>query len=196
MIAKLNDAIVNGTGVGMPRGIIGSSSTVTVLKESAQAVDTVIYPNIVKMWNAIYGPWRRNAVWLINQDLEPQLDMLDFRPTAAAPTTPMIPTYLPGNTISGPGYSTLKGRPVIPCEACQKLGDVGDIILVDLAQYMTAMKQGGEVRTDVSIHLFFDQGVTAFRFIMRVAGQPWWNSPIKSAYGTVDRSWAAVMEAR
>ena len=46
-------------------------------------------------------------------------------------------------------------------------------MLVDLSQYLTATKAGG-VRSQTSIHLWFDQGMTAFRFDLRVAGQPWW----------------------
>jgi len=197
-IAKLNTAIISGDGVGKPLGILSSPSLVTVPRETVpanQGAATIIYPNIVKMWAALLGDWRRNAVWLINQDAESQLGFMDFRSNQAAPTTP-IPVYLPGNTISGDGYATLKGRPVIPVEACSALGSLGDIILVDLTQYMTATK-GQDIKTDVSIHLYFDQDLTTFRFVMRVAGQPWWSSVIapQNTPGS-NRSWAVTLAAR
>jgi HK97 family phage major capsid protein len=73
---------------------------------------------------------------------------------------------------------------------------VGDIILVDLSQYMTVTK--GDIRTDVSIHLYFDQDLTAFRFIFRVAGQPWWSNKIipqnpKDGTEAAKRSWAVAL---
>jgi HK97 family phage major capsid protein len=194
MVAKLNTAIINGTGAGQPLGILQSASLQTVAGKTGQGSTTVIYPNIVDMWNGLYGQWRRNAVWLVNQDVEPQLAMMAFQSLGTPAGT--IPVYLPGNTIANAGYDTLKGRPVIPCEACSVLGNVGDIILVDLSQYMTVTK--GDIRTDVSIHLYFDQDLTAFRFIFRVAGQPWWSNKIipqnpKDGTEAAKRSWAVAL---
>ena len=166
----------------------------TVAAKSGQGAGTVIFPNIVDMWASLYGQWRRNSVWLINQDVEPLLSYMAFQSGGTVPTSP-VPVYLPGNTIAGQGYDTLKGRPVIPVEACSVLGNVGDIILVDLTQYMTATK-GQDIKTDVSIHLYFDQDLTAFRFIMRVAGQPWWTTnitPQNPKDVNTKRSWAVTL---
>ena len=54
--------------------------------------------------------------------------------------------------------------------------------LADLTQYLTVVKAGG-VRSDTSIHLFFDQNTTAFRFVLRVAGQPWLSAAIARKSG-------------
>ncbi|MFN4017614.1 MAG: phage major capsid protein [Reyranella sp.] len=192
MVSKLNTAIVRGTGVGQPLGILNAGSTITVAKESGpQTADTVIYKNIVNMWSRLYAPCRRNAVWLINQDIEPQLLRMAFDEGA----TDKYPVYLPANGAAGSPYATLMGRPVVPVEACSTLGDLGDINLVDLSQYMTLTK-GGDIKTDVSIHLFFDQALTAYRFMFRVAGQPWWGSSVTPQFGTATRSWAVTLEAR
>jgi HK97 family phage major capsid protein len=205
MISKLNTAIIDGSGAGQPKGILQSlavngGSVVGVAGETGTNVNTgtILYPNIVKMWAALYGQWRRNAVWLINQDAEAALAYMDFRRagSSVSPPTSPVPVYLPDNNVSGPGFATLKGRPVIPVEACKALGTEGDIILVDLNQYLTCTK-GQDIKTDVSIHLYFDQDVTAFRFIMRVAGQPWWTSPIAPQQPTASlRSWAVTLQAR
>jgi HK97 family phage major capsid protein len=195
MIAKLNTAIINGTGVGQPAGIVGAASAVTVAAKSGQGANTVIFPNIIDMWTSLYAQWRRNAVWLINQDVEAQLNLMVWQTAGTIPAgTSPIPVFLPGNTIAGNGYDTLKGRPVIPCEACPALGSAGDIILVDLNQYMTATK-GQDIKTDVSIHLYFDQDLTAYRFIFRVAGQPWWTAPITPQNSAKARTWAVMLNA-
>lgn len=187
---KINDAIVNGTGAGQPKGILAADALVTVAKESGQAADTIVFQNIVNMWSRLYAGCRQNAVWLINQDIEPQLLSMQFPGTGTA-----VPAYLPPGGLSQSPYGTLMGKPVIPVESCQSLGDAGDIILADLTQYMTAMKTGG-IRQDVSMHLWFDYDTTAFRFIMRMAGQPWWGSAITPANGSATRSCFVNLAAR
>jgi HK97 family phage major capsid protein len=112
-----------------------------------------------------------------------------------AGATDKFPAYLPAGGASASPYSTLMGRPVVPVEACSTLGDVGDIILVDLSQYM-ALTKGNDIKTDVSMHLYFDQGMQAYRFTFRVAGQPWWGSTISPQFGTSTRSWAVALAAR
>ena len=79
----VEDAIINGTGTGMPQGLIGSAARVLVAKETGQGADTIVTANIVKMWSRMWAPSRRNAIWLINQDCEPQL----MQPLVHAPGT-------------------------------------------------------------------------------------------------------------
>ncbi|MCK9504707.1 MAG: phage major capsid protein [Porticoccaceae bacterium] len=165
---KIQDAIIAGSGVGTPLGILNAGCLVSVAKESSQTADTINYKNLVKMWSRMYGPCRSRAVWLINQDIEPQLLQLSFEGTSSS-----VPAYLPANGLAGSPYATLFGRPVIPVQSCKTLGDLGDIILADLSQYMTVTKTAG-IRSDVSMHLFFDYDMAAYRFIMRIGGQPWW----------------------
>lgn len=194
MMAKLNTAIIAGTGAGQPLGILNSAGVVTVAKESTQAADTILFPNIVKMMSRMYAPSFANAVWLVNQNVLPQLMFMDFRTSATAPSTP-VPVWMPANSASGSPFSTLMGRPVIPVEAMPTIGDLGDIVLADLTQYLTVTK-GQQIRTDVSIHLFFDYDVTAFRFVMRVGGQPWWNSTITPQNGADDLGFFVALAER
>jgi HK97 family phage major capsid protein len=173
MNAKMNTAIITGTGAGMPLGIINAPSLVSVAKETSQAADTIYFENIVNMVSRLYINNAAAVVWLINQNTLPQLMKMQFVRTATSP----VPVWLPANGLAGQRFSTLMGYPVIPVQACPKLGDLGDIILADMSQYMTATKGEG-IKSDVSIHLHFDQNITAFRFVWRVAGQPWWSSAI------------------
>jgi HK97 family phage major capsid protein len=169
---RLNDAIINGTGIGMPLGIMQSPGTVVVTQETSQTADTVNFTNIVKMWNALTPAARFNARWVVNPDVEMQLMQMQFPGTGTA-----VPAYLPPGGLSASPYATLLGKPVIPSEACKALGDKGDIVLGDFSNYLTVVKAGG-IRSDVSIHLFFDYDITSFRFVLRIGGQPWWNSTI------------------
>jgi HK97 family phage major capsid protein len=203
MAAKLNTSIVAGTGVGQPLGIIpgysaAGASVISVTKATSQPADTVWMSNIESMHARMYAPWRRNGVWLINQDLEPQLAGMAFQASGATsllPGTNPVPAYLPPGGLSASAYGTLKGRPVVPIEACSAIGDLGDIIFVDLSQYWALTKSGG-VQTDTSIHLYFDQALTAFRFIFRVNGQPAWSSTIARQNGGNTLSWAVTLDPR
>jgi HK97 family phage major capsid protein len=111
------------------------------------------------------------------------------------PGTSAVPAYLPPGGLSGSAYGTLKGRPVVPIQAAKTVGDQGDIILVDLKQYWVLRKAAG-MRSDTSIHLYFDQAVTAFRFIFRMNGQPAWSSSISPQNGSNTLSWAVALDAR
>ncbi|MGD5399570.1 phage major capsid protein, partial [Xanthomonas citri pv. citri] len=131
-----NTAIVAGTGVGQPLGIIPGygavgASVVQVNKATSQPADTLWMANVEDMYARMYAPWRRNAIWLINQDLEPQLGRMAFQAAGATsllPGTNPVPAYLPPGGLSNSPYATLKGRPVVPIEACSAIGDLGDII--------------------------------------------------------------------
>lgn len=191
MQARLNTALVRGNGVGKPLGFLNAASLITVSKELSQDADTVVFMNILKLWSRLAASSRRNAVWIINQDIEPQLMSLAFPSVNGN----VVPLYIPGGNIAGSPYSTLFGRPVIPVEAASTLGDKGDISLVDWSQYM-GLTKGNGIQTDVSMHIYFDQDLTAFRFVFRVAGTPLWGSVITPENGTMTRSWAVTLEDR
>lgn len=175
---KINRAIVAGTGAGQPLGILNAPCLVTVSKETGQAAATVLWENIKAMWTRQYSPSRANAVWLINQDIETALYDMSL-PIG----TGGVPVFLPAGGAADAPYARLFGRPIIPTQANETLGTVGDIILADLTQYLTVQKGGG-LRTDTSIHLWFDQGVTAFRATLRIAGQPWWSVAVSPRAGS------------
>lgn len=198
MSATINDKIVSGNGAGQPLGILSSPSLVSVAKQTSQPADTVWHKNIAKMWSRMYAPWRRNSIWLINQDIEPSLMGMAFQAAGSSsdlPGTSAVPAYLPPNGLSQSPYGTLMGRPVVPVQAAKTVGDQGDIILVDLKQYWVLRKASG-LKTDTSIHLYFDQNVTAFRFVFRMNGQPAWSSAISPQNGSNTLSWAVVLDAR
>lgn len=191
MMAKLNTAIVRGNGAGKPLGYLNSDSLVTVAKETSQDAGTVLFENVSKMWSRMYAPLRSNAVWIINQDIETQLDVMAFPQS----TGTAVPLYMPAGGVSASPFATLKGRPVIAMEAASALGTAGDISLVDFSQYMILTKGQG-IQTDVSMHLYFDQAVQAFRFIFRVTGQPLWAKTLTRENGSNSLSWCVTLADR
>lgn len=185
---KVTNAIFDGTGGGQPTGILQADSLITVDKESGQAADTIVFENVNKMYSRVLARWRMNAIWLINQDIEPQLNSLNHPGDSS-------PVFMPPGGLSAAPFGTILGRPIVPTEACKTLGDAGDIVLVDMNQYLTITKTAG-IRSDVSIHLWFDYDQTAFRFILRVAGQPWWKAVVDRFNGTNTLSWAVTLAER
>jgi HK97 family phage major capsid protein len=185
----VGDAILNGTGAGHPMGILNSSALITVNKEAGQAAATVVAQNIVNLWSRLWAPCRQNAVWLINQDIEPQLHSMTVGTGSAATLA-----YLPPGGLSAKPYATLLGRPVMPVEWCATLGTVGDILLADLRHYVTITK--GIIDNAMSIHLRFDYDESTFRFVFRVDGQPWWASPLTPYKGSNTQSCFVTLQTR
>jgi len=183
----LNNAILNGTGVGQPVGILSAGCTVSVAKESSQGAATVVATNLIKMATRMPPESFARAAWIVSQDTIQEIWQLNltFRDrvgSAGIAAGARMPTIsLPGE--NGSTFSTIMGRPVIVSMACQTLGTVGDIYLADLKGYCAPFKSGG-VRGDVSIHLWFDQGITAFRWTMRVGGKPWLSAAISPLNGS------------
>lgn len=189
---RVNQALISGSGVGQPLGILNSPGTLTVDPVSGQAADSVVMQNIMDMYYAIPRGNRSRAVWLMNEDAEKQLPYMKFIDQGSGNA---VPIYLPPGGLSTAQYGTLLGRPIVPSEAVPGLGDTGDIMFGDWSQYHTLMKTGG-IRQDVSIHLFFDYDMTAFRFVMRVGGQPKWNAPIVRPNNGTPRAFFAALGAR
>ncbi len=161
----LCDAIINGDGAAKPLGIMNSPALITVTAETGQGSSTIVAENIIKMWARRVSNRAMNYVWLINQDIEPQLHTMGIAIGSAG-----FPVYMPAGGISGAQYGTLFGRPVIPCDFCQTLGTAGDVILVDFSRYLMIDK--GDIQSASSIHLKFDYDETVFRWVYRVDGQP------------------------
>jgi HK97 family phage major capsid protein len=162
----LDDAIFNGTGAGQPLGILNAGCLVTVSKEAGQAADTVVAENVVKMRSRLFASSRANSVWLVNQNVEPQLHTMSL-----AVGTGGVPVYMPAGGLSGQPFDTLYGRPVLPIEHAATLGDLGDIVLADFTNGYILAEKGG-IKSDMSIHVRFVYDESVFRFVLRVDGQP------------------------
>jgi HK97 family phage major capsid protein len=184
---KVQDAIMNGTGAGMPLGILKAGSLIVQTKESGQATDTVIAANIAKMYSRlVIGP-RANVVWLMNPDVFPQIITLTLNNN---------PIWIPANQgIKGAPDGFLMGRPIILTDACQSLGDQGDIVLANMHGYRAISKDAGP-QLSTSMHLWFDQDIQAFKLVFRMDGGPQLSAPITPPYSTSTRSHFVALQAR
>ena len=182
-----DDAIINGTGAGQPLGVRNCAALVSQAIESGQDADTVVAENIANMWNRMPAKNRLKAKWYIIQDVEPQLFKMAYKMGTAA-----VPVFMPpvgpgtGGLVGSPN-GTLFNRPIQTIEQCQALGDEGDILFLDLSQYLIVEKTGG-INAASSIHVRFLYDEQTFKFTFRMDGQPMWNSAVTSYKGSVTRS--------
>lgn len=165
----LDDAVIRGTGAGQPLGILASPALISQAAEGGQVATTIVAENLMKMYSRMPGRNRQNAVWFINQDIEPQLMQMGVAVGLGGPLV-----YMPPGGLSQAPYGTIFGRPVVPIEQCSTLGTVGDIIFADLNEYLLIDKGG--MQSASSIHVNFVNDETAFRFVYRVDGVPIWAS--------------------
>ena len=163
----LDDAIVRGDGVGKPLGLLNALATVSVAKETGQAASTVVAENIEKMFARMWSKSVPRATWYMNQAVWPQIFQLHHVVGTAG-----VPMFIPPGALTQAPLGLLLGRPIEVIEQADALGTVGDIIFADLSEYGVIDKGGVEAAT--SIHVKFVEDETAFRFILRVDGQPMW----------------------
>jgi len=191
---KFDDAVYQGPGAGIPLGFMKSGALITIAAEGGQTTKTVVTNNILKMYAQVWGRSRKNMVWFINQDIEPQLYTLAL----ANPTGAVLfqgPIYTPPGVNGNNGeYGLLLGKPVIPVEQAATLGTTGDIVAADLSQYILA--QRSEARADTSIHVAFLTGEQAFRFMIRADGQPMWKKPLTPYKGAATKSPFVALASR
>jgi HK97 family phage major capsid protein len=189
----VNDAIISGSGVGQPLGVLNSSCLITVTKAGSQTADTFLLENVNSMYGRMHARARNGARWFINQDVEPALESLNaVVGTGGLPVYIASPTGFP-NVAEAP-QNRLKGRPVQPIEYCKTLGDKGDVIFANLGFYAVGIRGG--INEAMSIHLRFDYDEVAFRFLFSVDGQPWLQQPLTPAYSALTLSPFVTLETR
>lgn len=186
----LNDDIMNGDGAAGPEGILKSAALVTAAAENQQTQDTVVYQNIVNMWSRLLPRSKQSnsTAWFVNSDVMPQLDTL----VLTAGTGGIPPRFVNYND---QGVMTIKGKPVYETEFNSTLGDAGDIVLADMAEYLLWEHSAG-VQEAISIHVQFITDETVFRLVMRVDGKPSLSSAVTPYKGSNTQSAFVALAGR
>lgn len=192
MVFNVEDAIFSGTGAGQPLGFMNSAALITVSAESGQAASTIVAANVLKMMARLPARSVMNSVWLINQDILPQLWSMTVG-SGSATHLMYAPPGLTNDNANAP-WGTLMGRPVIPVEYASTLGTTGDIALVDLTQYIGIDKGGAQAAESMHVRFIYDE--MAFRLTYRFDGQPAWHSPMTPYKGSNTQSPFVVLATR
>jgi HK97 family phage major capsid protein len=174
---QLDDAMVEGTGAGIPLGVLNSGGLVTVAKETGQAAGTLVAENFMKMYPRMKSSSLDRAAWYINQECWPQIFQL-----AQVIGTGGIPLYVPAGQFSSAPNGSILGRPIVPIEQASAIGTVGDVIFADWNEYVI-IEKGGIVQAS-SIHVLFLTDEMTFRWTLRTNGQPRRNNVITPFKGS------------
>ncbi|MBR9764803.1 MAG: phage major capsid protein [Rhodobacteraceae bacterium] len=175
---KKNLAIVEGSGVGQPLGWMKSNALVTVGKESGQAADTINATNVLKMYSRLLMAPGDSPFWQANTNCLPQLMTM---------TIGDRPIWVPPTGLAEAPGGFLLGLPVRLTEFAKSVGDLGDLQLISPKGYYGARRSSG-AKFASSIHLYFDYGVQAFRWVFRYGGQPHLSAPMSPHNGADTKS--------
>ncbi len=175
----LDDAIVRGDGAGKPLGILNSGALIAPTRTTANVFKFEDADNMV---DRMYVGGRGNAKWYAHADLPQQLR----NAVKVSGANSDFLMYSPPGGISGAQYDTLYGKDVKVIEQASALATVGDVLYADMSQYLLVRKGG--VKSAQSAHVRFIYSEMAFKWTMRVNGQPLWNTPLTDAYGSTTRS--------
>lgn len=173
---------INGTGVGQFEGVRKCPAMVTVNKETSQTADTINYDNILKMRAQCWG--YGDAVWIANHDTLPEVAKIsdaNGNNIFHASATQDIPDIL-------------MGRPIVFSEYPEKLGDLGDILLLNMTQYLEGTYQA--MQSGESIHVRFLANETCFKFWMMNDARSWWRAKLTPKKGANQLSPFVQLAAR
>jgi HK97 family phage major capsid protein len=148
-------AILQGTGVGMPLGIV---NTAGIRRVQRQTPGETVWQDIVNTKRALMPVHRRPGVFTLHDDigaeLEGSVDVLN---------RPLFTTSM----ANGP-YDLLNGYPYIETLR-QPSGADGDFMFVDWSQYMLVVEQDVVIRS--SEHFRFRHNLEALSVFAHVGGR-------------------------
>ena len=183
--SKLMDERLNGTGVGMFEGVLTSPCLIAQGEEPGQAADTIVYENVINMRSRC---WRYSqAIWLANHDTLPQLMKMTIDVGTGG-----APVWQPSAREDAPDL--LLGRPIFFHEACETVGDQGDILLGVWSQYLEGLLTPAQSAD--SVHVRFLNHERAFKFWLENDGRCWWRSALTPKNSTTTLSPFVTLEAR
>lgn len=160
---EIDNCILNsGTGAGQILGIPQSNAVIEVAGESGQDSDTINVYNITNMIARIHPASFNKSIFLSSLSNLGELLRLNL-PIGTGGTW-----YHAFNEVSG--VWRLFSRPVIFTEHCAKLGDAGNLQLIDFSRFALLLREGISVKSDTS--LGFKSDMISFKASLRIDGQP------------------------
>ncbi len=161
-------AFLNGTGAGMPLGVLNSSALLTFNRATTSQIN---YSDLTGMLKRFLP--NSKGVWVVSQSAMQQL--LELNGPSGNPS------YLWASAVSGaPGM--LLGYPVIFTEKAPILGQIGDIALIDWSYYLIGDRQATTIESTRYDNWRYDE--TSWRAVHRVDGRPWLSTALTYQDGT------------
>jgi HK97 family phage major capsid protein len=164
-------AFLRGDGVGKPLGPVVWTGLISVTRSAASAFALADYAGCLARWLGDYDPKR--CCWAVHPTVLAKL----FTMNASGTGSPLV--FLPEGHAGMKPKLVLGGLPVEITEKLPALNTAGDVLLADWSKYVIGDRQ--QIEIAFSEHAGFTTNQTFWRFVSRVAGQPWMRDKITLA---------------
>lgn len=160
--AKQEYYILRGSGIGEPLGILNAPALINI---SPDTNNTFAYADAVEMITRFKSPGGAPA-WVGHSGMLNDIAQFQVGGTGSS-------VVFAGDLTKGLG-GVLLGYPLLFSEHAPQPDNSGCIGLYDLGAYLIFQK--GEMYIEFSDQRYFDEGKDAWRFGIRMDGQPWWKA--------------------
>ncbi|MBA7531946.1 hypothetical protein ES705_24172 [subsurface metagenome] len=167
ILFKTDYVFLQGTGAGMPNGVLNSPALLVQPAESGQTASTINYDNIVGMFSKLAPASFKNAIWVASISTLPEMMKLNIEVGLGGEHVRILQEEK--------GKFYLLGKECIFTEKLPKIGDQGCLLLADFSAYAVLLKEG--IKLESSIHEGFRSDLTSFRMLISVDGQTTINKP-------------------
>ena len=183
---EIDGWLYNGDGASVCEGFMNTPSAVTQAVEAGQNLaDPLKLANLAKMRSRLLPGMRKDARFLLNQELEPYVMMMMIG---------NYPAFMPVGGYAGTPEDRLLNIPMNVFEHCEAPGTVGDIALV-IPKRMIMIDKGG-LKTAVSVHVRFLYDEQCFKFTYRFDAKVPDSAPLTPRKGTNTLSSAIFLGTR
>ena len=171
--------IIAGSGTNGCLGILNADCLIEVTPESGQAPTTLRPENLTKMIGRLWPTCLRGAIWLMGLDGYAQIADASF-----SNGQPVV-QYQGSRRF-------ILGCELLVTEYTNPLGERGDVLLVDLGEYILA-DHGQSFLASMHVQYLYDE--SCFRFVWRIDGAPKWKSTLTPLNAQVSTSMAVTLGA-
>lgn len=182
--ATEESAFLVGDGVGKPLGIVNAPCRIQVPRTAPGAVGWAdILALMSRLTTGSLG--KRSTTWIASPTLIPSMLSLADATNAAL--------VKPGATLEQAPPRSLYGIPITWSDHLPVLGNVGDLILADLAYYIIKDGSGPFIASDAGI-VHFTTNRTIIKAFFNVDGQAWLTAPLTLRDGVTTVSPFVVLQ--
>ncbi|MBA7528437.1 hypothetical protein ES705_20621 [subsurface metagenome] len=161
ILFKTDYVFLQGTGTGMPLGVLNSPALLVQPAETSQTASTINYDNIVGMFSKLAPASFKNAIWVASISALPEMMKCSIEVGLAGEHIRILQEEN--------GRFFLLGKEILFTEKLPALGSEGCLLLADFSAYAVLLKEG--IKLESSIHEGFRNDLTSFRMILNVDGQ-------------------------
>jgi HK97 family phage major capsid protein len=163
-------AFLRGNGVGKPLGLLAWPGLISVTRTAANEFRLA---DVAKMYaRLVPGGDARSITWVMHPTVLAQLIQM----------TGGDNVIFLGNDVTGKPRMKILNYDIAISEKVPALGTAGDVLLCDFQHYLLGDRQ--QIEIAYSEHVAFLTNQSVWRFVSRIAGQPWLRDKITLADGS------------